>query len=422
MRAAPIILALAVLWACGKGTPTWSKDVHPIVARSCAGCHVEGGIAPFALATWNDAYVRRSLIRAQVESRQMPPWPPAPGCSEYTGDRSLKDQERETLLSWIDRGAPEGDPSDGQPVSTPPQGGLSRVDRELRIAAAYQPVLAPDEYRCFLLDWAETERRFVTGFVAQPGNPTIVHHVLAFLATPDRAAQFQALDDADSAPGYRCFGGPGGTANLLGGWVPGTVGGDFPAGTGVPVDPGSKIILQVHYNLANGVGPSDQTSIRLKLDPSVSRPAFLMPWANPSWLNAGTMDIPAGAADVSHSFTLTPGPYLGLLSDNLLAPGRFTVYGAALHQHLRGTRSRLEIQRAGGARECLLDIPRWDFHWQGGYTLKTPKVMERNDSLSIECHWDNSATNQPDGLPPRNLNWGEGTGDEMCIGFLYITQ
>ena len=283
MRAAPIILALAVLWACGKGTPTWSKDVHPIVARSCAGCHVEGGIAPFALATWNDAYVRRSLIRAQVESRQMPPWPPAPGCSEYTGDRSLKDQERETLLSWIDRGAPEGDPSDGQPLSTPPQGGLSRVDRELRIAAAYQPVLAPDEYRCFLLDWAETERRFVTGFVAQPGNPTIVHHVLAFLATPDRAAQFQALDDADSAPGYRCFGGPGGTANLLGGWVPGTVGGDFPAGTGVPVDPGSKIILQVHYNLANGVGPSDQTSIRLKLDPSVSRPAFLMPWANPSW-------------------------------------------------------------------------------------------------------------------------------------------
>ena len=89
---------------------------------------------------------------------------------------------------------------------------------------------------------------------------------------------------------------------------------------------------------------------------------------------------------------------------------------------MRGARNRLDIQRASGAKECLLDIERWDFHWQGAYTLRTTKRVEMNDSISLECHWDNSAANQPDGLPPRDLNWGEGTNDEMCLGLLYITQ
>ena len=410
MRASVVVCAIA-LCACQSAdrVPTWHRDVRSIVTQSCATCHTAGAIAPFVLQSYADVFARRSLVRTQIESRKMPPWPPAPGCAEYADDRSLPEQDRATLLSWIDGGAPEGDPADARPSSPPPPG-------------AYQPVLAPDEYRCFLLDWPETQRRYVTGFVAKPGNAAIVHHVLVFLAAPAQVAQFQALDDADPAPGYKCFGGPGGLTPTLGGWTPGSRGGDFPVGTGVPVDPGSKIILQVHYNLPRGLGPSDQTSIQLKLDTAVDRQAFLLPWADPSWLNARTMVIPAGQADVRHAFTFSPGAYLGLITSGAIPPGPFTVYGAGSHQHLRGTRNRLEIQRAGGARECLLDIPRWDFHWQGTYALKTPKRVETGDSISIECHWDNSAANQPGGALPRELNWGEGTEDEMCLGFLYITQ
>ena len=90
--------------------------------------------------------------------------------------------------------------------------------------------------------------------------------------------------------------------------------------------------------------------------------------------------------------------------------------------HLHGTNATLNIQRSEGTSECLLTIPKWNFHWQGSYALKTPTRVQMNDSLSIECHWDNSAAHQPDGRAPRDLNWGEGTDDEMCIGFLYITQ
>ena len=133
MRAA-IALAAAALCACADRVPTWNPNVQPIVARSCGGCHVERGIAPFTLQTFAEAVARKDLIRAQVESRRMPPWPPAEGCAEYAGDRSLPEQDRQTLLSWIDRGAPEGAKSDA-PAATPTPVGLSRVDRELRIAA-----------------------------------------------------------------------------------------------------------------------------------------------------------------------------------------------------------------------------------------------------------------------------------------------
>lgn len=418
---------LCVLVACAcsqtaEQVPTWHRDVRSIVTRSCTTCHTPGGIAPFAFASYADVFSRRSLVRDQVASRKMPPWPPAPGCTEYADDRSLSEQDRTTLLGWVDHGAPEGDPADAGPVSTPPAGGLSRVDRELRIAAPYTPTQAPDEYRCFLLDWPETQRRYVTGLVARPGNATIVHHVLVFVAPPALVAQFQALDDADPAHGYKCFGGPGGLAPALGGWVPGAGGGDFPAATGIPVEAGSKIILQVHYNLSRPVDSPDQTSIELKLDDAVDRQAFFMPWADPSWVNNLTMPIPAGQGDVRHAFTFTPGPYLALITNGAVPAGPFTVYGVGTHQHLRGTRNRLDVQRASGAKECLLDIERWDFHWQGTYTLKTTKRVEMNDSISLECHWDNSPANQPDGLAPRDLNWGEGTNDEMCLGFLYITQ
>ena len=75
----------------------------------------------------------------------------------------------------------------------------------------------------------------------------------------------------------------------------------------------------------------------------------------------------------------------------------------------------------------MLDIPRWDFHWQSVFELEEPLRVEPWQELSIACEWDNSAENQPAGedgerLPPRDVAWGEGTRDEMCLGILYVTR
>src|SRR5262249_53062887 len=153
------------------------------------------------------------------------------------------------ITEWIDGGAPAGDANQYQPPVRDRQGGLSRVDVRLAMPVAYTPRLSPDDYRCFILDWPMDALRYVTGFRASPGRPSVVHHVIAFLAPPDQVAAYEELDAREPGAGYTCFGGPGGPGipGWIGAWAPGSQGEDFPAGTGLPIRPGSKVILQVHY-------------------------------------------------------------------------------------------------------------------------------------------------------------------------------
>lgn len=396
--------------------PTWHSETRALVESRCGACHVAGGVAPFRLETYDDVAARPDLIRLAVSERRMPPWLAGPGCSEYEHDRSLTDEQLTRFVGWLDAGMPEGDPAD-YVAPTPPGGGLSREDLTLTMPVAYTAQSTPDDYRCFMLDWPYADARYVTGFRADPGELSVVHHVVAFLVAPGDVADLQALDDADAGEGWTCFGGPGaGIPQFLGAWAPGGQGSDFPEGTGLRVEPGSTVVLQIHYNLSTSAAVPDQTSIALRIDPTVERRAYLMPFADPTWVTDGTMTIPAGQSDVVHSFSLDPTPYLSYITDGAFVNDTgFDIHSASLHMHTRGTRASFEIKRDGQDDECMLDIPRWDFGWQNAYRFKQPKRFEPGDRLRMECHWDNS-----DGTAP--LNWGEGTGDEMCLGFLYIVQ
>ncbi len=408
-------------------TPTYYKDVKPLIDAKCALCHTTGGIAPFTLQNFADVSAHASVIKPAVQNRVMPPWLAGPGCSDYKGDRSLTELEIATLASWVDAGAPAGDathPGAALGASAP---GLSRADLRIAMTAAYTPQTRPDEYRCFVLDWPATATKFVTGFRVNPGTASIVHHVIAFVGGPSSAAEYQSRDHADGRPGYACFGSPGSQPNWIGSWAPGGTGFDFPAGTGIKVEPGSKIIVQVHYNTLNIDPAPDLTSLDLKLDDSVAKEAVALFWADPDWVGNKTMSIPSGDADVVHSFSIDPTPYMGYLTQGVVPTGSdFTIYLSTLHMHTRGSRARLEIERAAGSNECVLEIPHWDFHWQSGYEFETPKIFHPGDKLKLECHWDNSAGHQPivNGKPltPPDLNWGENTTDEMCLGVMYVTK
>ena len=82
--------------------------------------------------------------------------------------------------------------------------------------------------------------------------------------------------------------------------------------------------------------------------------------------------------------------------------------------HTHGTHATTSIIRANQTNECMLGIPRWDFHWQGSYEFSQPKVVNPGDQLSVECHWANGGAT--------DLNWGETTEDEMCLSSYYVTQ
>jgi len=416
------LLAAAASACSGSSTPTgptYYKDVKPLAMEKCVRCHTDGGIAPFVLDKYASAAEHKKAIKIAVADRTMPPWKPGPNCNEYTDDFSLTDAQIKVFTDWVDAGAQAGDEKDYvEPQIT--KRGLSRVDASARMPVAYTPQQSPDDYRCFLIDMPVTSTQYVTGFRANPGDPRIVHHVIAFYASPSNVAEFQQLDDREPGVGYTCFGGPGGnptSGKWLGSWAPGGAGMDFAPGTGLKVEPGSKIVLQVHYNTSMQEPVPDQTSVDFKLDATVAKEAIVQRWTNVDWVRNRTMNIPAGMADVVHSFEFDPTTVFGFISNNVIPSGvPLTIYSSALHMHTRGVSARFDIRRGGdkAKTECMLDIPNWDFHWQGSYPFKTPKTFQPGDTLYLECHHDNAKGTT-------ELNWGEGTGDEMCLGVFYVT-
>lgn len=420
------LASVASLSGCNGGegpvedeTPTYVRDVQPLLAVKCGGCHTEDGIAPFPLVTYDQVTSVKGAVRAAVADRTMPPWLAGDGCTDYTGDRSLTDEQVDTVLRWIDGGVPAGDAGETPVEVEDTRRSLSRVDLELTLPVPYTPKTFPDDYRCFFLDWPEVETRYVTGFGIDPGNDAIVHHVIAYVVRPDNIATFQALDDADPEPGWPCFGGPGGDgpsqAAWIGGWAPGVNGEDNPPGTGIEVPAGSKVIVQMHYNSSSSAPEPDQTAVLLRIDDTVEKKGAILTLADPKWVMTDSMTIPAHMSDVVHSVALDPTVFVSFITGGVLGGGKpLTVYNAGMHMHTRGERGAARIERAGGETECLMDIPRWNFHWQGSYTFAEPKQVDPGEKIYLECQWDNPGD--------ADLAWGEGTGDEMCLGLFYVTE
>src|SRR5712691_2775295 len=96
-------------------SPTFYKEVLPILQRNCQSCHRPGQIAPFSLLTYESARPWARSIRTKVESRQMPPWFADAHVSEFSNNPSLTDGQIETIVKWVDGGAPAGDVTDAPP-------------------------------------------------------------------------------------------------------------------------------------------------------------------------------------------------------------------------------------------------------------------------------------------------------------------
>ncbi len=193
---------------------------------------------------------------------------------------------------------------------------------------------------------------------------------------------------------------------------PGARAQDYPDGLGREVQPGSKLLLTAHYELSAGAAP-DQSVLRFKLDESVATKVEGLAVVNPLWTTGKAMLIPAGDPEVTYSYNYDPSAWFNL--------GRpIKVHDVALHMHEWGTSATLGVLRANGTVDCLLHIEEWDFDWQGEYFLEQPVELTLGDRLFVECTFDNSAANQPDGQEPQDLWWGD--DKEMCIGSLLISS
>ncbi len=424
------VVALVVLSACGSQRPTFEQDVQPLLKARCMNCHTTGGIAPFSMESYAEVKKMAPAMLDAVTQGRMPPWKAADADVKYLNDPRLTSDQQSMLKKWIDDGMPEGDPKAKKTEVPALGGGLERVDLTLKLPEPYTPSTAsgPDDYRCFPIRWPNTESVYLTGFNAIPDQAFEVHHIALYAVPPDSADLPFQWDAEEAGPGYTCFGGPFGShpqqfpVNVLSAWIPGSSGLTFPRGLGVQVPPGSALVLQMHYNTQQGAPKPDQTSLQFSTATQVQGVAAYQPYLDPAWV-AGAMVIPAGQSNVMFQAMSDPRDFFSLLGSPLDVSHGFNIEGVMFHMHKLGTLGQLWLEKADGTRVKVVEIPQWDFHWQLQYMLETPLRFEPGDKLRLRCTFDNSPgrldPNQP---APHDVNWGEGSEDEMCVANIFSSQ
>jgi len=349
-------------------------------------------------------------------------------------------------------------PSDHHSSTPAPEKPLRTGEQRLTVAmpTPYTPSaptgIGTDDYRCFLLDPGLDHDAFITGTDVQPGNPDVVHHVILFRVPPASVAEAERLDDTTNGEGWTCFGNSGiqdnrriDDAPWIGAWAPGGDESVLADGLGIPFDKGSRIVMQVHYNLLAGRG-EDVSAARLRMMPAK---AHLQPLT--TMLLPAPVELPCRAShtanplcdrekalkDVQARFGMGPGSMADLLHF-LCGPGKAgevttcdvpvqrptTVRAVAGHMHLLG-RSITITANPGTAREkVLLHIPVWNFDDQGADPIP-PVHLKVGDTVRVTCHhvqWLRDQLPSFEGQPDRYVLWGEGTTDEMCLGILQVTH
>ncbi len=389
--------------ATRNATPTFTRDIAPIMQQRCQACHRPQGLAPFPLVTYEETANRGHLIRLVTEARTMPPWKPVEGCGEFEGSGPLRPLEIETISKWVRSGMPEGDPRDLPP---PPDFSDSwqfgEPDVALQLKEPFIPPANDDSFQCFVLPGVSSQPRYVRAIDFRPGARKMVHHILAYVDTSNRAEE---LDAEDPSPGYSCFGGPKfSPAAILGAWFPGAEPLVLPEGTSIVIPENGRVVLQVHYHPHHGETAADQTEMALYLDDATPKTPF-------EYLLAENTDFTIPAGDPAYRITA---------SYDVTTP--ITALNIGTHAHWLAQTMKVEAVHPDGTRECLISIADWDPSWQGMYTFTEPKRLPAGTRLELEAIYDNTARNPRNpNSPPADVPYGEKATNEMCsayVGFI----
>lgn len=381
--------------------PTWADDVACLVYSHCSNCHNSNGIAPFSLLSYNDAYTERFSIQYAVENKSMPPWQPNDGYSTLAHNKSLTPDEIQTIVDWVNAGAPEGNPADAPatPVYNSNQL-IENPDLSVKIPNYTVPSITEDLYRCFVVPTGVNAEKFITAFEVVPGNRSAVHHVLFYV---DTSGQGAVMDANDPGEGYTSFGGTGvnGTT-LIGGWVPGGSATFYPDGMGPKLPANADIIVQIHYPYGS-TGQLDSTKINFQLSDIPLREVRAVPFLN-------------------HMISITDGP-LAIPADSIRTfhaeqalPINLTLLSIAPHAHLICEYMKAYITTPNNDTIPLIEIPHWDFHWQGGYFFPKPIKFPAGSKFHGVARYNNTNFNPNNpSFPPEDVVVGEATTDEMLI-------
>ncbi|MCZ6659626.1 MAG: redoxin domain-containing protein [Gammaproteobacteria bacterium] len=362
---------------------SYSKTIAPLLQENCVVCHQEGGIGPWAMSDYNMVRGFAPMMREVLRTKRMPPWHADPHIGTFKDDRSLSNEELQTLVHWIEAGAPRGEGpdllalADNRAVDWP----LGEPDLIINIPAAEVPATGVVDYTFPVVKNPLDYDVWVVAAALVPGDRNVVHHILVGSTESD-----DVEDQAER-----------GFDNYLHGYAPGNESAEMPEGTGVFVKAGGNYQFQMHYT-PYGKATVDESKLGLYF--ADTPPAnFLRQTVavNPM------IKIPAN--DPAHQ----EQAYITFDKDAIL-------YSLVPHSHYRGRSSNFELKYPDGTSEIILSVPNYDFNWQRTYHFVEPLAMPAGTKLIHRTVYDNSVRNPANPDPTREVPWGLQSWDEMLYG------
>lgn len=387
--------------------PTFTRDVAPILSASCVRCHRPGQVAPMSLLTYQETRPWVRSIRDRVVRREMPPWhlDRSVGIKAYKDDPSLTDQQIETIVRWVDGGAPMGNPSEmPRTPAFPSRDEWSIGKPDLIMSAPEYLVKAnmADWFGSFYVETGLTEDRWIKAIEVKPGDSRVVHHTIVW-SVQDDGEDLKRFASEREPDGFNFRG------TRLIEYAIGNLGDNYVEGTARLLKADARLHFATHYHAINQ-DVREQTRVGMVFYPKGYVPKQII--QNKAVTVQGPLDIPPGAADVRHDGYFTAK-----------RPAKLILFQP--HMHYRGKAMSLEAIYPDRRVELLTYVPRFDVMWQVTYPYADPPLFPAGTVFHVTSWHDNSPANKRNPDPTNWVGNGDRTIDEMAIGhidFVYLSD
>ena len=390
---------------------TWARHVAPILQAKCQVCHQPGSIAPISLLSYDDARRNASKIRAKVSSRTMPPWhiDKTIGIKEFKNDRSLTDAQIDTIVRWVDAGAPQGDLKDAPPAAKFPDpnhwqlsGKFGEPDMVIKSAPYTLAARTQDKWFRPITETGLTEARWVRAIEVKPVNGEdrkVVHHVLAYLLQDEDHVTNLASSAHDAQM----------NAGLFMEWAVGKTGQIFGEDAGKLLLPGSRLRWEIHLHAIGQEHKDVQVELAVYLYPKGFVPKHRSVLRMFDVSRNTELDIPPNEKTITQNFYVLP------------APARLENFQP--HMHMRGKAMSMEAIYPDGRKELLSVVNNFQWNWHVNYVYadQVAPLLPKGTVLSFTAWHDNTAANKSNPDPTQWVGWGDRTVDEMAHCWIDVT-
>ncbi|HYR83231.1 MAG TPA: thiol-disulfide isomerase [Terriglobia bacterium] len=412
--AGPVLLAGIVMFLPAKGvpfpqarTPTFYKDVLPILQDHCQSCHRPGEIGPMTLLTYQQTRAKASKILQRVRAKTMPPWFADPKYGHFSNDPSLTAEQIQTISAWVGSQTPAGNRKDAPPEKVWVSGwNIPQPEEVVRMPKAVAiPAKGEVEYTYEILPTGFKEDRWVQMAELRPSSREHVHHAVVYIRPPEslwlrNAPVNVAFTGSTFTDAHDQHDAHWTDSDMLLVYAPGSSPDHWPDSMAKFVPAGSDLVVQMHYT-TNGRPARDQAAVGLVFAKQLPLQRVL------------TLQL------TNSRFSIPPGEDNYRVDVSGTLPNDATLLGFLPHMHLRGKSFEYNILYGRGQIETLLRV-NFDFRWQLTYRMAQPRPLKAGTRLQAVAWFDNSSKNPHNPDPHRTVTWGDQTSDEMMVGFFDV--